>query len=264
MSEILESEAFVQAPGARLFVKSWTPTAPCGAPILLFHDSLGCTKLWRSFPSALATASGRAVISYDRLGFGRSDPRTDALARDFVAREGRTVAPLVLDAVGVERFVAFGHSVGGGMAAEAGAACGARCEAVITASSLAFVDARGRDGIARESAVFEAPGGLEKLARHHGDKARWVLDSWVKTWLSSDFDDYQFDSALAACTGPVLALQGDRDEYGGPEHPRRIAGAARRGSMGMIADCGHFPHREREASLVAAIARFLRSPAPTA
>ena len=254
---VAERECFAGAPPARLYMKIWTPDAPRGAPILLFHDSLGCTSLWRGFPAALATTAGRQVIGYDRLGFGKSDPRHDVLPVDFVAREGREVAPLVLDAAGAGRFVALGHSVGGGMAAEAGAAAGERCEAVISVSALAFVDERGRAGIRRESAGFRAPGGLRGLTRHHGDKARWVLDAWADTWLSPAFDDYNFDAALAACQCPVLALQGDRDDYGGREHPARIAAHARRGRMAMIADCGHFPHREREWALAASVAAFL-------
>lgn len=261
MTAPLERETLTPTPGGRLYVKRWTPPTAAAAPILLFHDSLGCTRLWRSFPAALVAATGREVIAYDRLGFGRSDPRADAPSRDFVVEEGRDVAPRMLDALGIDRFVALGHSVGGGMAAEAGAATGARCEAVISVSALAFVDERGRAGIRRESAVFRAPGGLDRLARYHGPKAQWVLDAWTETWLSPDFDDYTFDHALAACEAPVLALQGDRDEYGGPQHPARIAAKARRGRSAMIEGCGHFPHREQEAALVAEAARFLRETA---
>jgi len=251
------SEIFVPTDRGRLYVKTWTPPAAAGAPILLFHDSLGCVALWRGFPAALAVATGRPVIAYDRLGFGRSDRRDDRLTPDFVAQEGAAAPALLRAALGEGRFVAFGHSVGGGMAAQVGATFGPRCEAVVCVSSLAFVDERGRAGIRRESAAFTAPGGLDRLARHHGDKAKWVLDAWVGTWLAPAFDDYDFDAALAACLCPVLALQGDRDEYGGPEHPARIAAAARRGTMRVIADCGHFPHREREAELAAATAAFL-------
>lgn len=252
--------SFLASDGGRLFVARFAPARPRRgvAPILLFHDSLGCVTLWRGFPAALAQATGRQVVAYDRLGFGRSDPRADAPAADFVAQEGRRAPALLLNHIGAERFVAFGHSVGGGMAAEAGAAYGAACEAVISCSALAFVDERGRAGIRREAAQFRAPGGLARLERHHGDKARWVLDAWADTWLAPAFDDYNFDAALEACDAPTLALQGDRDDYGGPEHPARIAAKARRGAMAMIADCGHFPHRQQEAALVALIAAFLR------
>ena len=67
------------------FVRSWTPEGESGAPILLLHDSLGSVGLWRSFPQALAAASGRRVIAYDRLGYGRSDPYPGAQPFDFIS-----------------------------------------------------------------------------------------------------------------------------------------------------------------------------------
>ncbi len=59
-----------------LFARSWEPSGEPsnrGEAILLFHDSLGCVEVWRDFPAQLAVATGRPVVSYDRLGFGRSD-----------------------------------------------------------------------------------------------------------------------------------------------------------------------------------------------
>jgi len=66
-----ETEFSVRLGARRLFVKDWTPYVRAegpDAPILLFHDSLGCVDLWRSFPGKLANATGRRVIAYDRLG----------------------------------------------------------------------------------------------------------------------------------------------------------------------------------------------------
>ncbi|WP_395457173.1 alpha/beta fold hydrolase [Azospirillum melinis] len=106
----------------RLYVKDWTPAAAGDLPpILLFHDSLGCVDLWRSFPARLAAATARRVIAYDRLGFGRSDPHPGTLPRDFVAAEARDAVPLLLDSFGIGDFVVCGHSVGGGMAVETAA-----------------------------------------------------------------------------------------------------------------------------------------------
>jgi len=69
--KIDEKECQIRIEAGRLFGKSWTPEgSEAGrlAPILLFHDSVGCVDLWRSFPRLLASSTGRRVIAYDRLG----------------------------------------------------------------------------------------------------------------------------------------------------------------------------------------------------
>ena len=83
---IKEQESQIQIEEGRLFAKTWAPEASDAgalAPILLFHDSLGCVDLWRSFPRNLAATTRRRVIAYDRLGFGRSDPYPGRLPFDF-------------------------------------------------------------------------------------------------------------------------------------------------------------------------------------
>ena len=70
---------------------------------------------------------------------------------------------------------------------------------------------------------FAQPGQVERLARYHGEKARWVLDAWIETWLAPAFADWCLDDDLRGVQCPTLALHGDQDEYGSVEHPQRIA-----------------------------------------
>ena len=68
-------ESWIPTPLGRLFAKRWDPgAANATSPIVMLHDSLGCVALWRALPERLASATGRPVIAYDRVGFGRSDP----------------------------------------------------------------------------------------------------------------------------------------------------------------------------------------------
>jgi pimeloyl-ACP methyl ester carboxylesterase len=258
-SPILEADWRVVGGDGSLFAKTWTPDGPGRggrAPILLFHDSLGCVALWRGFPAALAAATGRRVIAYDRLGFGRSDPHPGRLEPGFVAAEARDAVPPLCAGLGVDDFVACGHSVGGGMAVETAARFPGRCRALVTIAAQAFVEDRTLAGIRAAQREFADPANLARLARYHGDKARWVVDAWTGTWLSPAFADWTIDAALAAVRCPVLALHGDGDEYGSEIHPRRIAGRTR-GTAHILEETGHVPHREREALVVDLIARFL-------
>ena len=55
----------------------------------------------------------------------------------------------------------------------------------------------------------------------------------------------------------MLAIHGERDEYGTVEHPERIA--AGRGIARILPGIGHVPHREDERLLTDVIQRFLKS-----
>lgn len=250
-------DTWIDLDGRRLFARVWDAPGD-RAPVVLLHDSLGCVELWRDFPARLAEHVGRTVVAYDRLGFGRSDPHPDALTPAFIADEGATVVPAVCDALDVGRFVAFGHSVGGGMAIKAAAASPQRCVAVVTEAAQAFVEDRTTAGIREADAGLRTPAGLERLARYHGEKAPWVLDAWVHTWLDPAFADWSLDAALPRVTSPVLAIHGAQDEYGSPEHPERIAGrTAGPARLELLEGIHHVPHREDESAVLALVAPFL-------
>ncbi|MBV8037247.1 alpha/beta fold hydrolase [Roseateles sp.] len=250
---------WIHHPRGRLFARAWTPAAGTGAaPILLLHDSLGCVALWRDFPAALAAATGRRVVAHDRLGFGRSDARAGVLPLDFIAEEARSFVPAVLEQLGIDRFVAFGHSVGGGMAVHCAAALDARCEALITESAQAFVEDRTVRGLLAARELFKAPEQMERLARHHGDQAAWVLEAWLGTWLSPGFASWSLMDVLPEVRCPTLAIHGADDEYGSPRHPELIARLAGGGArVELLAATGHVPHRERPAQVLAAVSGWL-------
>lgn len=244
-----------------LHTRRWTPSGTAAralSPFVLLHDSLGCIELWRDFPAQLAARSGREVIAYDRLGFGRSDPHPGSLGIDFVSTEARGSFRAICEALAIERCIVFGHSVGGGMAVACAAAHPARCVGLVTESAQALVETCTRDGIREAERLFEQPGQFERLERYHGDKARWVLRAWVDTWLSPAFADWHLDGELAGVGVPVLAIHGEQDEYGSSRQPRRIVeGVAGSAALCLLEGCGHVPHREQPEPVLAALEGWL-------
>lgn len=243
--------------GHRLFVQLWQPDGGRdAAPVLLFHDSLGSVELWRDLPQRLAEGSGRVVIAYDRAGFGRSAPRAGRPPLDFIAQEAGVAAALA-DALGFGRFVAAGHSVGGGMAVETAAALPDRVAGLMTISAQAFVEDVTAAGIRVAKAMFAAPENLTRIARYHGDKARWVVDAWTECWLHPDFARWSLDAALAQVRCPALVIHGGNDEYGSTAHPHRIADATG-ARLVLIDGAGHLPHRETPDQVIGEMTAFLR------
>jgi pimeloyl-ACP methyl ester carboxylesterase len=244
----------------RLFARTWTPPdlpRPAPPAFLLFHDSLGCVELWRDFPARLASATRRRVVAYDRLGFGRSDEYRGALPSSFIRDETANL-PRLSEQLALEVIVPFGHSVGGAMAVATAARFAERCAAVVTLSAQAFVEDRTVSGLHDARAAFERPGQLARLERYHGRKARWVLESWLETWLAPAFAGWTLDDDLRQVRCPILALHGKDDEYGSPRHPERIARLARGPSGAVVIEgCGHRPHREAPDRVLEEVTRFL-------
>jgi pimeloyl-ACP methyl ester carboxylesterase len=257
-------ETWVAARQGRVYTRLWNGNrAKAAAPIVLLHDSLGCVELWRDFPARLAGATGRSVVAYDRVGFGRSDPSPELLAKTFVRDEAQSTFKSVIDALKIGRFIAFGHSVGGGMAVEIAARFPAACAALITESAQAFVESRTVEGIEQARRDFSRPGQLERLQKYHGDKARWVLDAWIDTWLSPAFSDWSLDAPLRQVMCPLLAIHGDQDEFGSVENPRRIVSGARGpAAQHVIPGCGHVPHREMPDAVLGIVSAWLEQVRP--
>jgi len=246
-----------------LFARAWGdwPRPQAVAPIVLIHDSLGSVELWRDFPGRLAAGTGHPVVAYDRLGFGRSDPHPGTLEiPGFIRDEARSSFPALRAALAIDRMILFGHSTGGAMAVVAAVEFAAAALGVITEGAQVFPEDRTLDGVRAAKSAFAAPGQLDRLARYHGAKARWVLDAWTDTWLAPTFAGWTLEDDLRRLRCPILAIHGDRDEYGSLVHPERIAALAPMAvDMAILPGCGHVPHREYPDDVLRAVQAFVRT-----
>jgi pimeloyl-ACP methyl ester carboxylesterase len=91
--------------GRRLGLRLWDGH---GTPVVLVHGLLDCALGWQPY----AQRTSRRLVAVDVPGFGGSDlprrPQLSAYAEDVLE---------ALDEIGVSRFMAVGHSLGGGVAA---------------------------------------------------------------------------------------------------------------------------------------------------
>lgn len=241
-----------------VFTRRWHTPHARKTPIVLLHDSLGCVELWRDFPERLAAATARDVIAYDRLGFGRSTPHPGGWSNHFIRDEAERFFHPVWQAMDTEHFIAFGHSVGGIMAASLASHYPSHCRALITESAQAFVEDRTLQGVHQARAAFAEPGQLDRLRKYHGDKATWILSAWIDTWLSDSYAGWTFADSAPGFACPLLAIHGLDDEYGSMAHPQRIA-ALGSGPVRqlLLENCQHFPHREHAEVVLEAVERLL-------
>lgn len=251
-------DSLVAVPGGNIFVRRWLVGGDDLEPIILLHDSLGSVEMWHDFPAALAKASARSVIAYDRLGFGKSSPRTALPSTQFILEEAQVYFPAVAQALALNSYVLFGHSVGGGMALSVASLHPDQCKAVISESAQAFVEPRTLAGIEAAEVSFGISERFAKLYKWHGDKSRWVLDAWTQVWLSPEFRSWSLVPYLKDIHCPVLVIHGSADEYGSEAFPRTIAkhvqGPA---SLEILEGCGHVPHREKKDLVLSLASAFI-------
>ena len=256
----ITKETKIQTKEGVIFAKTWQPIEKIinNNAIILFHDSLGCTDLWRNLPTILSEKTGRKVVSYDRLGFGKSDIRSDKMTFDFIQREATDIIPAICKKLNIESFVALGHSVGGGMAVNSAALHSNMCEGLITIAAQTFPEKLTLDSIRKAKKLFQDQGQIDRLARYHGSRTKWVIDAWVQTWLSPEFLNWSLKNILPKVICPTLVIHGSEDEYGTKAHPEMIAhsvtGSA---NLEIMPDTHHLPHRENETWVTDRISLFL-------
>jgi len=260
----MAEEIFIPTPRGQLFASRWVPKVAGAShpPIILIHDSLGCIALWRDFPQLLADHTGRTIIAYDRLGFGRSDPHPALLSPpDFITDEAEGDFRVVVDHLAVSEFAVLGHSVGGGMGLGVAATFGSRCQALTTVSAQTFAEAKTLDGVRDAKRFFAAPEQVARISKYHGDKAPWILGAWIENWLSPAFDGWNLDAQIKATACPILAIHGADDEYGSPAHAERIVEKASTPvTLSILPGEGHVPHKTSTETVLASVRDFLHSP----
>ena len=241
--------------GLRLEYRDFPAARADRPPLLLLHEGLGCVAMWRHFPERLAAATGCRVVVWSRAGYGGSAPPPGPRQPDYMHREALQALPAFISALGIERPLLVGHSDGGSIALIfAGAFPEAPCGLAVMAPHE-FVEEETLAGIRAAREAWRTTDLPARLGRYHADVER-VFADWTDTWLSPAFRDWNIESYLPQIRCPVLAIQGENDEYATMRQIDVIAGQVPGSRLLKLADCGHSPQRDQEAAVVAAIADF--------
>jgi len=227
-------------------------------PTLVFlHEGLGCIAFWRDFPQQVARATGCRTLVFSRQGYGDSDPAPAPRTARYMHDEALEMLPATLAALGIGRPVLVGHSDGGSIALiHAGAFPGQISGVAVMAPHL-WVEEEALAGIRQAGQVWESTDWPAKLGRYHRDGQR-VFHDWHDTWLSAEFRDWNIESCLPQITVPVLAIQGEDDEYATLRQIEAIAEQVP-GEVELLklADCRHSPHRDQPEAVLKALGHYI-------
>jgi pimeloyl-ACP methyl ester carboxylesterase len=218
--------------------------ASAGRPTLvLLHEGLGSIAMWRDFPSRVAHATGCNALVYSRYGYGNSAPLQGPRSVRYMHDEALLALPELLTKLDIDAPI---HA-------------GARLRpvaAIITLAAHVMVEDIAVASIAAANTAYETTNLRARLARYHADvgSAFW---GWNRIWLHPDFRAWNIEEYLPRITCPVLAIQGEDDEYGTMEQIACIGSQVPDVALLKLADCRHSPHKDQPQAMLGAITRFV-------
>jgi pimeloyl-ACP methyl ester carboxylesterase len=235
----------------------WVGAADSRHPTVVFlHEGLGSVALWKDFPERLCQAAGMRGLVYSRAGYGRSTPRPhdEKWPVNFMHHQAWEVLPALLKALGIERPWLFGHSDGASIALLHAARF--PVAGVVVVAPHIMVEDISVTSIAQAREAYIQGALRERLARYHDDvdSAFW---GWNDIWLAPAFRAWDIRAELSAIAAPLLAIQGEADEYGTLDQVYGIAGLVPQTHLLVLPDCGHSPHRDQPGRLLDEATRFM-------
>ncbi|HEX7637209.1 MAG TPA: alpha/beta hydrolase [Burkholderiaceae bacterium] len=240
---------------------AWLRPERTGRPLLVFlHEGLGSVAAWKGFPLRLCEAADVRGLVYSRPGYGRSTPRApgERWAPDYLHRQATGLLPALLAALDVrEPPWLFGHSDGGSIALIHAASFPARVAGLVVVAPHIDVEPVALAGLRAAREAYATTDLRGRLARYHDDVDS-AFGAWNDSWLAPAFETtFDLKPLLPAIACPLLAVQGEQDEYATLEQIRGIARLVPQAELLELAHCGHSPHRDQPDRLVDATVRFL-------
>ena len=249
---------FVTAGGHRLEYERVDVGGHDRPTLVLLHEGLGSIAMWRDFPHRLAHATVSRVLVYSRYGYGNSDPLQEPRNVRYMHDEALVVLPDLLDTLAIVNPILVGHSDGGSIALIHAGGSGRTVAGVIAMAPHVFVEDISVASIAAARDAYKTIDLRSRLGRYHADvdRAFW---GWNDIWLNSDFRAWNIGEYLPRIRCPVLAIQGEDDEYGTMEQLVRIKAGASDVELVKLQDCRHSPHRDQPEAVLEAISHFIDS-----
>jgi pimeloyl-[acyl-carrier protein] methyl ester esterase len=258
-------------PGRHLYFEHHPGRRP--AVVLVHGWGMSC-RAWDGVLVPLLEA-GHAVVAFDQRACGRSDG--DFTEVSVAASAGDVVA--LLDALGIERAVLNGWSLGAAIAVAAAHRLGGRCLGVVAtagatpryvrAPDFPYGGEPGSVGATVAALRADRAGFLHALAQAvfaqppSPPVLAWVWGAFMQATPAADRALLELDSLdqrdlLRRLPVPFLSMVGARDAVAAPEIGRIAAELAPQGRLAEFADSGHAPFLEEAPRYHAVLRDFLQ------
>ena len=228
-------------------------------PQLVFlHEGLGCERMWKDFPEELCKRTGCPGLIYDRIGYGQSTPLMSKRTVHYLHHYAFDELPIVLESLIPHRsFILVGHSDGASISLIHASQKPQNLIGIISLAAHVIVEQETLEGI-RTAEVAWNLNKLDGLYKYHGDKTGKIFNAWVKTWLSPWFESWSIEYLLSSVDVPVLALQGENDQYATDKQIHLINEKVNgKVTPLLVKGCAHSPHTEAKEEVSVIMSRFI-------
>ena len=241
---------------------AWHGPESSDLPTLVFlHDGLGCLSLWRDFPARVAEATNCRTFVYSRFGYGESGPIDLPRPVRFMHDEALKILPAILASANIKLPILVGHSDGGSIAMiYAGSEFGGNVHSLILEAPHVFVEDITVQSIYEAGQEYLHGKLKQRLQRYHGQNVDVAFWGWNRVWLDPEFRSWNIEEYLPRIHKPVLAIQGEDDNFGTSLQIQSIskqcAGAVQ---TAFLPKCAHTPHREQPELTFELMVNFIRN-----
>jgi pimeloyl-ACP methyl ester carboxylesterase len=185
-------------------------------------------------------------------------PCTCLLSTRLWCDEAIRVLPALFTALNIDNPILIGHSDGGSIALLA--ATQLKLAAAIVIAPHLFVEDISVAAISQTLATYnDATTQLRtKLAKFHAD-VDGAFYGWANIWLKPAFLHWNIEADIATITCPLLAIQGEQDQYGTMKQIDQLKIHAPHAQLLKLENCRHSPQFDQPEQVLTAIVRFLKS-----
>lgn len=228
--------------------------------LVFLHEALGSIGQWKSFPERLCETLHLNGIIYERRGHGGSDhlkgKRTEKYLHQYAYEELPAFLTEVLSHD--KKIILVGHSDGGTIALLFTAKFLKKVLACITMAAHVINEIETIEGIHPAISAYEN-GKLEGLKKYHDQKTNDLFYAWANTWLAPTFTNWDITEDIKEIQVPVLAIQGEKDQYGTIKQMELIKKSVSSSvKTVLIPNCGHHPHLEKTNTVIKLIDDWLK------
>ncbi|MEN3364395.1 MAG: hypothetical protein V7606_1669 [Burkholderiales bacterium] len=237
----------------------WVGTTRSDLPVIVFlHEGLGSVALWKDFPTEFCRANGFTGLVFSRYGYGQSTarPAEERWPVTFMHEQVEQVLPALFSHLDIDRPWLFGHSDGASIALLYAATWPGEVSGIVVEAPHIFVEDVTIEAIKIAREVYLHQDLRDKLGRFHADidSAFW---GWNSAWLDPAFRSWNIENGLTRISCPVLAIQGEDDEYGTLAQVHGIKRKVPHAKLLVLPKCGHSPHRDQPKAIAEEVARFI-------